>query len=309
MNKLILAAFIFGSSLSFGQTKKELDRKAITSMEGCFNVTFKFAETFSPNKDYEYHNDRKYSSALEIVKVIENTENKISLQHLLIVNDTFIIKHWRQDWLYENTNILQYVLRDENIEVFKNVQIPAEKAKGTWTQAVYQVDDSPRYQGYGTWVHVDGRSFWESHADAPLPRRERTKREDYNVTGRFSHIEIFEDGWLLDQDNDKILRKANEKDVLIAQEKGLERFWTGEYNCEPGEKYWTENEAYWEIVRAVWAEKLAKGTIEIKLSYNKDRLYMRLFDLCKKYNGEAKLNTKKVTKEVETIINEHAEVK
>ncbi|EPB65556.1 hypothetical protein ANCCEY_15380 [Ancylostoma ceylanicum] len=127
-------------------------------MEGCYKVTFSFAETFSPNKDYEYHND-------------------------------------------------------------------PDKAKGTWTQKVFQVDDSPRYEGYGTWVHVDGRSFWESKADAPLPRREHTKRDDYNVTGRFSHVEIFNDGWVLDQDNDKILRVAGKEDVLIAQEKGIERFW------------------------------------------------------------------------------------
>ena len=55
-------------------------------------------------------------------------------------------------------------------------------AKGTWTQKVFQVDDSPRYEGYATWVHVDGRHYWDSQTDGPLPRREYSKRSDYNVS-------------------------------------------------------------------------------------------------------------------------------
>ena len=84
---------------------------------------------------------------------------------------------------------------------------------------MYQVDDSPRYGGTASWVHVDGRHYWEGVADAPLPRREFSKRDDYNVMKRINHQEITTDGWLHEQDNDKILR--DEKgDHLIAREKG-----------------------------------------------------------------------------------------
>ena len=27
---------------------------------------------------------------------------------------------------------------------------------------IFQVDDSPRYEGTASWVHVDGKSYWEN---------------------------------------------------------------------------------------------------------------------------------------------------
>jgi hypothetical protein len=309
MKHLFTTALLIASSVVFGQNKKDQDRAAILKMEGCYKVTFSFAETFSPNKNYEYHNDRKYEDAIEYVKVVENTENKVVLQHLLIVNDTMIIKHWRQDWLFENTALLVYDKKVDKKEMWYNITIPAEKAKGTWTQKVFQVDDSPRYEGYGTWVHVDGRSFWESKADAPLPRREHTKRDDYNVTGRFSHIEIFNDGWVLEQDNDKVLREADKKDVLIAQEKGIERFWVGDYNCKAAIEYWDKQQEFWKIAREVWTEKLAKGAIDIELFKNGNVIYMRFFELSNETAKAKKIDAKKVRSSIQTIIDEHVTIK
>lgn len=303
------ACMLLSVASAFGQNKKEQDRSAILKMEGCYKVDFKFVETFSPTKDYEYRNDRYYEHAIELVKVIENTENKIVLQHLLVVNDTMIVKHWRQDWLFENTSLLVYDKKVDKKETWKNITISADKAKGTWTQKVFQVDDSPRYEGYGTWVHVDGRSFWESKADAPLPRREHTKRDDYNVTGRFSHIEIFNNGWVLEQDNDKILREDNKQDVLIAQEKGIEFFNAGTFNCEAAEKYWKENQDFWKVVREVWTDKLAKGTIDIELFKKGNVIYMRFFELSNKVKAEKKFDAKKVRSSIETIIDEHITIK
>lgn len=310
MKHLFLSALLIASGAVVGQTKKEQDKAAIIKMQGCYNVTFSFAETFSPNKNYEYHNDRKYESAIEYVAVVENSENKIVLQHLLVVNDTMVIKHWRQDWLYENTELLVYDRKEGQKEIWNNISISKEKAKGTWTQKVFQVDDSPRYEGYGTWIHVDGRSFWESKADAPLPRREHTKRDDYNVTGRFSHIELFDDGgWVLEQDNDKILREAGKKDVLIAQEKGIERFWTGNFNCKSPIEYWEKQQEFWKIVREVWTEKLAKGTVEIELFKNGNVIYMRFFELSNETVKAKKFDAKKVRSSIQTIIDEHVTIK
>lgn len=309
MKHLFLSALLIASSAVIGQTKKEQDKAAILKMQGCYKVTFSFVETFSPNKDYEYRNDRKYEQAIELVEVVENTDNKIVLQHLLIVNDTMVIKHWRQDWLFENKNLLVYDKKVGQVETWKNISISDDKAKGTWTQKVFQVDDSPRYEGYGTWVHVDGRSFWEAKADAPLPRREHTKRDDYNVTGRFSHIEIFNDGWVLDQDNDKILRADGEKDILIAQEKGIERFWTGDYNCKSAVEYWAKNQEFWKVVREVWTEKLAKGTVDIELFKNGNVIYMRFFELSNEIAKAKKFDAKKVRSSIQQIIDEHVTIK
>ena len=120
--------------------KKEQDRQAILSLAGCHTVTFKFAETFSPIPDYKYH-ERYFESGTEFITVVENSENKIVLQHLLVVSDSMIIKHWRQDWLFENTEFLKFISNDK----WEKVTLSKEEVKGQWTQRVGQVDDSPRY--------------------------------------------------------------------------------------------------------------------------------------------------------------------
>lgn len=305
MKQLFIALSIIASSLCQAQTSQiEKDKEAIRKMAGCYKVTFSFSETFSPIKDYVYH-DKKFDQGIELVEIIEETENKIVLQHLLIVSDSMVIKHWRQDWVYENRDLLVYD-KDNN---WKNIQISAEQAKGTWTQKVFQVDDSPRYEGYGTWIHVDGRHFWESKADAPLPRREHTKRDDYNVMGRFSHIEILEDGWVLEQDNDKIVRADGKADEIICAEKGIEQFFVGDYDCQPGKDYWNKTAEFWKIVREEWTTKLAKGTIHLELMASGNIIYMRLFELAETSTSTDKFNAKKVRSEVKAIINEHITVK
>jgi len=157
--------------------------------------------------------------------------------------------------------------------------LTAEQAKGTWTQKVYQVDDSPRYESYGSWVHIDGKHYWEGINDAPLPRREYTKRDDYNVMKRHSRMEILNDGWMLNQDNEKILRK-NGVDKLLCWEKGIERFTKGNYDATPAVKYWEKQKHYWADVRKTWEEIYAK-TPDLKLEarVNDKRLYESLFDL------------------------------
>lgn len=232
--------------------KKRADRAAILSMEGCYKVTFDFAETFAPDTAYTYH-DRYHSSGTEYVFAIADEEDFISLQHLLIVNDTMIIKHWRQDWVYEETTLLAY---DRDKRWIRETASP-EAVKGTWAQKVYQVDDSPRYESRGTWIHADGKHFWEGTGDAPLPRREFTKRDDYNVMQRRSRIQLSDDGWFLEQDNKKILR-TDAGDKLICEEKGMESFTTGDYDCNPAIRWWNENHAYWADVRTAWNEVFAE---------------------------------------------------
>lgn len=303
MKNHLLILLLTLSTITFSQvSKKEQDKSAIRKMEGCYKVTFAFSETFSPVEGYEYH-DKKFDEGIEYVKIIEDSENIISLQHLLIVHDTMVIKHWRQDWIYQNENLLVYDV-DNN---WKNIKIDADKVKGTWTQKVFQVDDSPRYEGYGTWNHVDDRHFWESFADAPLPRREHTKRDDYNVTSRFSHIEIFNDGWVLEQDNDKIIREET-GDKVLCSEKGIERFYSGEYNCEAAINYWNKTSKYWEVVRKVWTEKLKTGSIHLELIASGNVIYMRLFELAENYGDQTEFDHKKAKQEVEKIIGEHITV-
>ncbi|CCH51240.1 hypothetical protein BN8_00156 [Fibrisoma limi BUZ 3] len=236
------------------------DLAAIKGQCGCHDVDFVYAETFAPEKTYTFK-DRYRAKGTEWVFVDEERPGKIVIQHLLVVGDTMVIKHWREDWLFENTSLLKF---DQNA-TWKRVSLPPTQAKGQWTQKVFEVDDSPRYEGSATWIHADGRHFWENTADAPLPRREYTKRSDYNVLRRTNHHEITADGYVHEQDNDKIIR-SEAGDQLLVSEKGLNTYKrTDEAKCRVAKEWWQKNRAYWADVRAVWDEVLAnRPTVGIR---------------------------------------------
>ena len=283
------------------QSRKESERNLIKSMAGNYKVSFKFAETFSPIPDYKY-GERHFSQAKEMAIILEDSEDKISIQHLLFVGK-MVIKHWRQDWLYENREIYRMVSKHH----WKKEFISEEEARGTWTQKVYQVDDCPRYQGYGTWVHVDGRHFWESTADAALPRREISTagRTDYNILRRHSHIELFKDGsWLLEQDNEKIRREKNGEESLICWEKGFERFKPKSYDTSKTMKWWNDRKDFWQDVRELW-EEILENQNEVKLQED-EKLYTAQFELADHFSGE-KYDQEKAVLAIKELLTKHVE--
>ncbi len=258
------------------QNKKQLDRQAILDMCGCYEITFKYTETFAPEIDYEKKLDYT-AAALELALPIVDENHKISIQHLLVVNDTMVIKHWRQDWLYENTNLFTY----DKDNTWNFSTLPKKAAKGQWTQKVYQVDDSPRYSGSATWVHADGRHYWENKTDSPLPRREYSKRSDYNVMKRGNRQEITDYGWVHEQDNDKIIREDGQEDVLLVQEKGWNTYTrVSDEKCALAKDWWAENQEFWAHVRSVWDEVYAReGVLSLHRSVDKKPLFMHLYPL------------------------------
>ncbi len=259
------------------EAKKE-DIKAIKSMCGCYEVKFNFAETFQRTKDEKYVPSKpKYDWGLEWVELVEDQPNKIVMQHLLIVSDTMIIKHWRQDWEFENTRLYEF-FKDNT---WKYKTLPTASVKGQWTQRVYQVDDSPRYEGSATWVHVDGRHYWENTTDAPLPRREHTIRKDYNVLKRTNVHEITKDGWIHDQDNVKIVRDDNGADTVLAEEKGHDVYIkVPDSKCAAAQKFWAQNKNIWKNVREKWATVFARNKdLNLNPTVNKQPLYNYLFEL------------------------------
>lgn len=286
-NSMKIKSFIFSTALLLigfsgksQDVKKKEDVKAIKSMCGCYEVQFNFAETFSYSKDSLYKKSPvKHETALEWVELIEDQPNKISMQHLLITGKTeeSIVKHWRQDWLFENTKF--YTFNKETTWNFN--QLSPKEVKGQWTQKVYQVDDSPRYEGTATWVHTDGRHYWENTTDAPLPRREHTIRNDYNVLKRTNVQETTATGWIHDQDNAKLIRKNNEKDVLLAQEKGHDVYTkVDDSKCKIAQDWWKKNNVVWKKVRDQWEIVFLKNkdlTLEKKV--DNQPLYMKLFGL------------------------------
>ncbi len=270
---------IFSILILNAQNKKTKDIDAIKSMCGCFEVTFNFAETFQYSKDSLYKPSKtKTDKGLEWAQLIVDEKDKVSIQHLLQVgnpSEPYIVKHWRQDWIYENTDF--YMFNTNNTWKYENK--PKSVVKGQWTQKVYQVDDSPRYEGSATWVHVDGKSFWENTTNAPLPRREYTKRSDYNLTVRGNRHEITSKGWVHDQDNDKVIYEEGKEPIVLAKEKGYNTYIkVDDSKCKAAADWWKKHQEKWALVRNKWDEVYGRNTnLSLEAKVDNKALYKHLF--------------------------------
>ncbi len=280
--KTLLSSIALGivSLGGLAQNKMDQDAEAIKKMCGCYEVSFNFAETFQHVEDSLYKPSKnKVTGGLEWAQLVTDEDGMIQIQHLLQVgppSQPMIVKHWRQDWIYENRDFYMYNADNE----WSNVEKSQDAVEGQWTQKVYQVDDSPRYEGSATWVHVDGKSYWENTTPAPLPRREYTVRSDYNLTMRGNRQEITDNGWIHDQDNQKILREKGAEDLLIASEKGYNIYKRVDNSrCAAAQEWWKENYNKWEAVRDTWSEIYGRDKdLVLKEKYENKRLYDYLFD-------------------------------
>ena len=304
MLKYILILLLIFPSTILANKKKKADINAIKSMCGCMDIKFEFAETVSPQKDYEFYSNY-LSGGRELAFVVEETPNKLVIQHILVIMDTMIVKHWRQDWIYEGEEIFMY---DKDQRWIKKTLSKKER-KGKWVQKVYQVDDSPRYEGIGSWVMVDGKTYWESIADAPLPRREYSKRKDYNVMKRGNRHEIKNFGWIHEQDNIKIMR--GDTDIIIAEEKGWNTYKRiDESNCKAAIDWWADNKSYWKNVRTVWDEYFKeKNIISLHTQINKRPMFSEFFELGSKVESQTSeifSQEKELIKNIKTIIKNYS---
>ncbi|WP_417557410.1 DUF6607 family protein [Mesoflavibacter zeaxanthinifaciens] len=294
---LVITLLFFVAFSATAQSKKEKDQAAIKKMCGCYEVTFNFAETFNYSQDSLYKPSKtKIDKGLEWAQLVEDTDNKISIQHLLQVGSPeqpYIVKHWRQDWLFQNKDF--YMFDGDNKWNFETKT--EDEVEGQWTQKVYQVDDSPRYEGSATWVHVDGKSFWENTTTAPLPRREYTKRSDYNVTLRGNRHEITEYGWLHDQDNAKIIRQEGKEDIILAKEKGYNTYVQVEDSrCQGAINWWKEHDKKWATVRAKWSEVYNRNKdLHLEDKVDNKVLFKHLFD-------EELTNKEDIDKTIESFV-------
>lgn len=278
----------------------EKDRQAILAMAGDYKVTFQFQETVVVQPGYELK-DPYQTEATEFVEVIEDTGDFISLQHVLVLlnddpeSEPSVVKHWRQDWQYEDTQINAYRGNATGNKTWEHVELSPAEVKGTWSQAVYQVDDSPRYEAIGKWTHTGDRSAWESAETwRPLPRREYTKRHDYNVmVGRNRHT-ITPNGWVHEQDNYKlILDDAGQPKQVLVHESGLNVYdKVDDIDFAAGHEYWDATKVYWQDVRAVWADLLSQpGTLTLKGKVDGNRLHQVLFALAQEVKDSDSYNS------------------
>ena len=292
---ILILAFSFSAN---SQNKKKQDKEAIKKMCGCFEVEFNFAETFKYSKDSTYvPSKNKTTGGLEWAQLVDDDKNKISIQHILLVgpeSSPYIMKHWKQDWIYENRAFHKY--NGDNTWKYETKE--KESVKRQWTQKVYQVDDSPRYEGSSSWVHVDGKSYWENTTDAPLPRREYSQRNDYNITVRGNRQEITKDGWVHDQDNSKVIREEDKEDIVVAKEKGYNFYKkVDDSKCLAAASWWIENYSKWETVRSKWNEIYSrKSNLELHSKVDGKPLYSYLFD-------DAMVDKEIINKTIESFIN------
>ena len=257
---VVLILVLFAAGLARAQAGEDRDpgrdRDAILAMQGEYLVDFAFDETVLLAPGYERAPAQR-SGGDEVVIVVEDTPARIVLQHILVdPGSGHVTKHWRQDWTYEATRRWEFVAD----QTWRLRDIPAEKSSGAWTQCVYEVSDAPRYCGTGRWNHRYGVSTWTSDRSwRPLPRREYTRRDDYNAMNVQNRHTVVPGGWTHEQDNTKTVRRADgSTERTIARESGFNDYQKAtDVDFAPAYAYWNATRGYWARVRARWDAALA----------------------------------------------------
>ncbi|AKS42353.1 DUF6607 family protein [Wenzhouxiangella marina] len=255
------------------------DREAILAMAGEYTVTFAFDETVALQPDYQ-RKPPKRSGAAEAVIVVENEPDRIVLQHLLLVGSdegARVVKHWRQDWVWEAEQRLEFL----DDQTWRMVMLDPEQTRGAWTQCVYEVSDAPRYCGTGRWNHRYGNPTWTSDRSwRPLPRREYTTRDDYTALNVENRHTITPEGWTHEQDNSKVLRVDGQSQGVLVREFGFNNYLvTEEVDFTPVYEYWNETREYWAKVRAAWQSRFDAGGVVLDTEVDGMPIIEGLFEL------------------------------
>ena len=297
-------------------SKFERDRRAILAMIGGYRTSFDFIETVGFNPTYKPA--APYQSwGTEYVYLVEDQGDFISLQHVIVmfikmpdksISDAVVIKHWRQDWQYEDINLNVYVGNN----TWKKKEFAKEDIAGTWSQSVYQVDDSPRYQSTGHWQHKNNYSSWLSQETwRPLPRREFSVRDDYDVLIGTNRHTITPFGWVQEEENLKVKllqNNSNEIDKILAKEIGLARYeHIVNHDWKAGDEYWTKTTPFWKEVRDIWNTILEDTKVlVVKKTIENKSLYESMFKMAdNSTNNESQpLNRK----EIESILNRYINI-
>jgi hypothetical protein len=266
------------------------DQAAIRALSGDYRVTFDFLETVVMGSEGKPSTPYR-SWGTERVYVAEERPGFVSLQHIMVMfiidqegqeQGPFVMKHWRQDWTWQAESYLTYV----GLGQFERVSWTEEERAGVWVQEVSQVDDAPRYALRGRWTHDATHSSWQSESGwRPLPRREHSVRDDYDVLAGTNRLTVLPTGWVHEQDNLKtVLTDDGEIDAsepVRAREMGLSRYDRLEgFAFDAGDVYWEKTGAFWALVRDKWRDAAAGvSTLDVKSSCEDDPRFALLFDL------------------------------
>lgn len=272
-----------------GISGKEKDRRAILAMAGPYRASFDFLETVGFGADFEPA--RPYRSwGTEHIYVLADEPDFISLQHIMVMSfiredglasEPVVVKHWRQDWRYEDRDMHVYAGNDRWV----HERLSEDAVIGKWSQAVFQVDDSPRYEAIGQWTHTGGLSSWASSETwRPLPRREFSVREDYDVLVGTNRHTIVPSGWVQEEDNLKVVLDENSNyaadQAILAREAGVNRYERiVNYDWSAGDEYWQRTGPYWQQVREAWADIYReRESFGLRRRVDGNSLFMSLFE-------------------------------
>lgn len=301
MKKITL---LLGAAMVTGIALAQNGKENIDKLCGCFEVSFKYVETFAPEKDYKFHErDKDILGVTELALPLVNTDKKVVIQHLLVMGNGGIVKHWREDWAYENPVQWNYI----GNKTWEKKTLSKADVKGKWSQSVWEVTDAPRYQGSAPWQVVNGHTIWENTADAPLPRREYTQRKDYNILNRTNRLVITNTGYDHVQDNKKVIR-TEEGDKTLVEEKGLNRYEIQDKtNCTAGEKYWEEHKGFWLALEQEWQKIMeSKNRIELIEQVDGKDLMTRLFAMADEWK-EKKITAANVNTKIKEVLTQHVQ--
>ncbi|MBL8548047.1 MAG: hypothetical protein JNL81_16425 [Hyphomonadaceae bacterium] len=236
----------------------ERDRQSILAMAGDYRVRFDFNETTAFVSDYTPL-EPKTSGGFESVRVIGDTGEFIMLQHLLVAEaegQTFVIKHWRQDWKYQPRTVLVYDRRN----YWSVANVSSADRRGAWSQTVWQTDDSPRYGGVGRWDYANGRAMWTSgETSRPLARRDAIRNPPYDRYRSINRHALTPAGWVHEQDNEKVGTRDGQAVAIVHEDvvNTYDRF--NEYQVSAADSYWADTAEYWGGVRNAWDEAIARS--------------------------------------------------
>jgi hypothetical protein len=272
-----------------GITPLERDRRAILAMAGGYRVTFDFLEItpFAPDAK----RDKPYQSwGVERVYVDRNDGRFISLSHILEMrvvdkdgklSEPFVTKHWRQDWQYEPTEVVEYLGRER----WGRRVLTRKDTAGQWSQTVYQVDESPRYASVGKWEHSASMSTWLSGDTwRPLPRREWSVRKDYQVLIGTNRHTITSTGWIQEENNLKGVltddRKLAGEEPYRSREYGVARYERLQSpDFAAADEYYERTRKFWDEVRDAWAARFrATPQITLRAPVDQAGLFRALFE-------------------------------
>lgn len=294
-----------------GLSNFERDRRAILAMAGTYRVTFDFLEVVpfvkldKPNAPYQ-------SWGTEKVFVDSDDGKSVSLVHILemrivqqdgSISEPMVTKHWRQDWKYEPEFIVEHKGRDR----WERRPLSAAEKKGAWTQTVYQVDESPRYASIGHWRHSASFSTWLSGETwRPLPRREWSVRDDYQVLVGTNRHTIAPIGWVQEENNLKTVltenREMNAARPYQAREYGVARYERiRDADFAAADRYYQHTKEFWDQVREAWVDIFAgQGGVTLRGPVDKLGLFRPLFaraDEIEEQGGASRADDEKIIRD------------